>query len=53
MRHILYLILITPIWNMDMTLVQEYIISNEPLYEVSSLYADLLLSITLSLTLYS
>ena len=51
-RHILCLICIGLYWNVTMLLVQHYVIKNGPLYGVSYLYAALLVSMTLSLTLY-
>ena len=49
---ILCLIFIAPHCNVTVILVQHFVITNEPLYCVSYLYAVLLLSINLSPTLY-
>ena len=50
MRHILCLIFIALQFNMTVTLVQHSVITNDPLYGISYLYAALLTSMTLSLT---
>ena len=52
MWHILCLIFITPHWNVSASLVQDWVISNGPLYGVSYLKRLLFLSMTLS-PLYS
>ena len=50
MKNILCLLFIAPHCNMTVTLVQHYIISNWPLYGVSYLKSELLVSTTLSPT---
>ena len=50
MRCNLCLIFILPLCNEAVSLVQHYVITNGPLYEVSILYAGLLTSMTLSPT---
>ena len=50
-RRILCLIFIGPHCKVTMILVQHCVITNVPLYGVSYLYADLLVTMTLSLTL--
>ena len=50
MRCSLCLIFIFPLCNETVPLIQHYVITNGPLYEVSLLYAGLLTSMTLSPT---
>ena len=52
-QRILCLIFIIPHYNVTVPLLQLCMITNGPLYVVSHLYTELLVSMTLSLTLQS